>query len=320
MELAALPAPTEMQTFQLKQLAELYQGLTVYRNNPTNIALYNTLQTKYDFLNVPGFYYFEPGFVQQGVRFIFALLKGNIAYFHVSGFYMTPYLDDNVTAQTFNTGIPATQNHVLQMRLVWATWLDAVQQLHKAGTLKGVIIDMRSNMGGLLNDYQYCLGALLPSGGYQIGYHRTKRGYGRYDYSPLMPAIAKTMSEPHEVIDDIPVALLCNCCTVSMGEMTTMGAKAMPNATVIGKRTWGGLCPLNNNSSFSLNYTGHIGVEGVTCVYGYVPWMAELTLDKKILEGKGIEPDIEVDLDAASFASGEDTQLNRALQFIRSGN
>lgn len=319
-EMEALSAPTEMQAFQLQQLKELYQGLTVYRQNPANINLYNSLQSKYDFLNVPGFDYFDPGFLQNGSRFIFALLKGNIAYFHVSNFYMTPYLNDAKSVQTFNMNNPATLNHVQRMREVWVKWINVVQLLHKAGTLKGVIIDVRSNTGGMISDYQYCLGALLPSGGYQIGYNRVKRGYGRYDYSTLMPAIAGTMSEPHEVIDDIPVALLCNCYTVSMGEMTTLGAKIMPNATVIGKRTWGGLCPLNANQTFSLNYTGYIGVEGVTCVYGYVPYMAALNLDKKFMEGQGIEPDIEVGLNTTMFASGEDSQLNRALQLIRDEN
>jgi C-terminal processing protease CtpA/Prc len=48
--------------------------------------------------------------------------------------------------------------------------------------------------------------------------------------------------------------------------------------------------------------------------------MASFTLDKQLIEAKGITPDIEVDLDIDLFkANGQDTQLDRALQFIRTG-
>ena len=42
--------------------------------------------------------------------------------------------------------------------------------------------------------------------------------------------------------------------------------------------------------------------------------------NKQQLEGVGISPDIEVNFDMSLFESnGRDTQLERALQFIRSG-
>lgn len=318
-ELQALSAPTEMQTFQLQQLKELYIALTKFANTPINISVFNALQSKYSFLNVPGFDYFEPGFYDNGIRFVYALLKGNIAYFHVSGFYMNFYLNDAESATSFDMSNPATKNHVQQMKQVWQAWFDDVQQLHKAGTLKGIIIDVRSNHGGFVGNYQYCVGALLPEGGYQIGYQRAKRGYGRFEYSTMMPFIAQTMSTPHEVIDDIPVVALVNCWTISMGEMSTLGIKKMSNGTVIGKRTWGGLCPLAPNEYFSYNYSSFIGVEGVTPVYGYVPTMAAFNLDKKPIEGRGIDPDIEVDLNPTMFQMGRDSQLEQALSVIRKG-
>jgi C-terminal processing protease CtpA/Prc len=45
-------------------------------------------------------------------------------------------------------------------------------------------------------------------------------------------------------------------------------------------------------------------------------------LDGKIVEGHGVEPDIEVsmDFDAWDKGNGSDSQLDRALQFIRTGN
>ena len=96
--------------------------------------------------------------------------------------------------------------------------------------------------------------------------------------------------------------------------------KTMPNGTTLGKRSFGAICALSGNESNSFNYAGHIGVKGVTPVYGYVPSMASFTLDKKLIEAEGITPDIEVDFDIPLFnTTGKDTQIDRALQFIRTG-
>ena len=320
-ELHALSSPTEMQAFQLEQLINFSVEFAEISGKPMDVALeiYNRLWLKYSFLNIPGFDYIDPAFSDKGIRFTYALLKGNIAYFYVSGFSMVSYLDEETSQTSFNMVDPAIRNHVQQMRVVWKAWFDTVQQLHRNGTLGGVILDVRGNHGGRTDDFQYFVGSLLPSGGLQFGYQRFKRGTGRYDYSPLMPGYAVTMKDPHETITE-PVVLLCNCHSVSMAEMSTLGVKIMENGTVIGKRTWGGLCPLGGNEYNSLSYSGFIGVEGKTPVFGYVPMLAALTLDKKPIEGQGVTPDIDVDLDVDLFqATGQDTQLDRALQFLRSG-
>jgi C-terminal processing protease CtpA/Prc len=44
-------------------------------------------------------------------------------------------------------------------------------------------------------------------------------------------------------------------------------------------------------------------------------------MNKKMLDGYGVEPDIEVDFDSTRYANtGYDSQLDRALQYIRTGN
>ena len=49
--------------------------------------------------------------------------------------------------------------------------------------------------------------------------------------------------------------------------------------------------------------------------------LGAFTLDKKLIEGEGITPDIEVDFDDKLFQStGRDSQLERALQYVTSGN
>jgi len=286
------------------------------------IPAFNALVQQYSFLKVPGLNTIDPGFTESHVKMKFALLKGNIAYLYFSDFNLTPYLVEEAQNYYFNLQNEQTVAHLKGIVTVWKSWFYAIQRLHKAGKLGGVIIDVRSNGGGIQFDGTFVAGALLPAGGFQFGYSRFKRGTGRYDYSPLMPTIMPTMDEEHEIINDKPVVLLVNSRSVSMSEMTAQVVKVMPNGKVIGKRTYGGLCGLTASEKHSQNYAGYIGVEGKTPVYGYVPSLASFTMDKQQLEGVGISPDIEVALDENLFyspASGRDTQLDRALQYIRTG-
>ena len=320
-ELSALPNPTEMEAFLLNQLQSFQKDLNSILDTTVDVAIsiYNRLREKYSFLEIPGFIYIDPAFNSNGVTLYFALLKGNIAYFHVNSFRMSKYLNDTYAKETFNISDPVTNYHIQQIRDVWQTWFNTVQQLHHNGTLGGVILDVRSNLGGSTDDFQYLVGSLLPSGGLNIGYQRYKRGTARYDYSPMMEATALTMSTPHETITE-PVAILTNCFSISMSEMSTLAVKTMPKGKVIGKRTWGGLCPLAGNEYNTYNYAGRIGVEGQTAVYGYVPMLAAFTLEGKLIEGEGIAPDIEVPFDVDLYeATGQDSQLDRALHYIRTG-
>jgi hypothetical protein len=172
-----------------------------------------------------------------------------------------------------------------------------------------------------LLDYQYVLGALLPSGGHHMADARFKRGPGRFDYSPIMPQYMLTMNAEHEIVTE-PIVVLCNCKSLSMAEMTSMGAKVLENGTLIGTRTWGGFSALSASETYSNNYAGYVGIQNVTPVFCYIPQEVAFTLDNKILEGYGVTPDIEIPYDAATWnkGAGPDNQLDRALQFIRTGN
>ena len=322
-ELEALTSPTESQAFQLQQLKTLFEALTAALSNPYStwdplVSQYNELQQQYSFLNVPGFDYIDPGFSgANGLNVKYALLKGNVAYFRLNSFYLTSYLEES--EQQFDMSNPATQHHVQQIKQVWQSWFDAVQQLHKSGTLGGVIIDVRSNGGGDVGDSKYVVGSLVPSGGIHFGYQRFKRGTARLDYSQLMPAHVKSMEAAHETITE-PIVIMANCQSISMSETSVLCVKTLPNGTFIGKRSFGAICALTGNDEHSFNYAGYIGIDGVTPVFGHVPSMASFTLAGQLIEAKGITPDIEVDLDVNLFkATGQDTQLDRALQFIRTG-
>jgi hypothetical protein len=323
-QLSALPNPTAAQVTTLESLKSLKAELEALKAtfSISSISRYNELVMLYESLHVPGLEYFDPGFVDKGIDVKFALLKGNIAYFQFSGFYLTSYFSDEIASLFYNISNPTTKKHMDSIYEVWAAWFDTVQQLHKAGTLGGVIIDLRGNGGGMQNDGYYVTGSLLPEGGSPFSYSRFKRGTGRYDYSTLTLNYLRTMgANMHEVITE-PVVVMTNGQSLSMAEITTIVVKNMENGTHIGKRSKGGICGLSSdNATFTNNYMGHIGERGKTPVYVYLPSVAAFTLDKKIIEGEGITPDIEVDFDVATFkATGKDSQLDRALQFLRTGH
>ena len=66
---------------------------------------------------------------------------------------------------------------------------------------------------------------------------------------------------------------------------------------------------------------GNVGKEPEVRYYDSEQVCAMFSLDNKCYEGVGVEPDIEVDFDVDLFYStGYDTQLERALQYIETGN
>ena len=318
--LQGLTTPTVEQVDMLKLLTDLNKELEKVQDTQEGIALYNELANRYAYLEIPGFDPIDEGFYDNGIKIKFALLKGNIAYLYFSGFALSYYLNEEYTKQGFPNASEATLAHVKKIEEVWNSWFNTIQNLHMAGKLGGVIIDVRNNGGGSMNDFNYVIGSLIPSGGFEIGKARYKRGTGRLDYSPLMPSYFSTMNEEHAIITE-PIVVLANSSSVSMAEITSLSTKYIDNATLVGKRTWGGLCGLIGNEYFSYNYTGHIGEEGKTPVYVYLPLVAQFNREGQLLEGVGVTPDIEVDLDVKQLRNtGKDTQLDRALQFIRNGN
>ena len=303
----------------IEDCADLDKQLEEVVDSRDGIALYNELANRYAYLNIPGFDPIDENFYDNGMKISFALLKGNIAYLYFSDFCLSYYLNEEYTKEGFPNASAATLAYIKKMEEVWNAWFNTIQELHKTGKLGGVIVDVRNNGGGSMYDFNYVIGSLIPSGGFEIGKARYKRGTGRLDYSPLMPSYFPTMNEEHAIITE-PIVVLANSSSVSMAEITSLSTKYIDNATLVGKRTWGGLCGLTGNEYFSFNYTGHIGEEGKTPVYVYLPLVAQFNREGQLLEGVGVTPDIEVDLDVKQLRStGKDTQLDRALQLIRNG-
>lgn len=303
-------------------------SLTLAGENQEAIEKYNIIAYKYQYLHIPYLEPIDPVINEYGLEVTYALFKDNIAYLKFDGFKLSAYLDDQFINQIFGGSSDATKALVTKVGDVWRAWFNAIQEHHKAGDLKGVIIDVRSNGGGLLNDSKFVLGALRQadeSGGFHDCDARFKRGSGRFDYSPVMPQIMSVLDSAHVTVT-APVVVLCNCGSVSMAEHTSYGVKLFENGKLVGTRTFGGFSALSDEPSYSNNYAGYVGVKNVTPVFCYIPQEVAYLLEEnskgeKIVEGYGIEPDIEVALDAETFNKvGTDNQLDRALQYIRTGN
>lgn len=246
-----------------------------------------------------------------------AVFTGGIAYLRIGDFGLTPYLAQNAPADKQSM----TYLYHQAVNRVWDNWFDTIQTLHRNGELGGVIIDVRNNGGGLVSDYQFVLGALLPSGGYASHYLRTKQGTGRLDFAPIIPFTVPTYPDAHAVIQDKPIVVLANSWSFSMSEMTTWGVKSQPNGYFVGTRTWGGLSALvDDPAAYSQTYSGCFGVDNVTPFYAYLPRFVSLFgEDMQILEGVGVTPDKEVALDVNYWTTQQrDNQLEAALDYIHS--
>lgn len=243
-----------------------------------------------------------------------AQLSDNVMLLKYNHFSLTGFIENSFQSETAKN----MQEHFTD---AYNLWFDGIQELHKAGKLKGIIIDIRGNGGGYTNDFQYTLGALLPEGGYKVGKVRVKNGVGRLDYAPLTDEYAPTLSVEHEVIDDVPIVVLANTRSISMAEEISIIAKQIPNAYVIGNQTWGGMNGLNSGHPYySETYSSCVGNFNKTSFALYIPSAASFYDGYGLLENKGVTPDIEVDFDPNKYLSTKhDTQLDRALEFIKTG-
>jgi tricorn protease len=103
-----------------------------------------------------------------------------------------------------------------------------------------------------------------------------------------------------------PKVCLIDCYSASDGDLFPYQFKKLGIGKLIGKRTWGGVVGIRG--SLPLLDGGFLNK----------PEFAHYDVDGKnwIIEGHGVDPDIEVDNDPAKEYAGEDEQLNKAIQVI----
>ena len=188
-------------------------------------------------------------------------MKGDVGYIRITGF-------EEVTVHQFE---------------------DAYQALEKEG-MKGLIIDVRSNPGGLLTTVLDICRMILPKG--LIVYTEDKYGQ-KQEY---------TCDGKNEI--DIPLAVLINGNSASASEILAGAVQDYGIGTIVGTTTYGkgvvqNIFGLSDGSAVKLTISTY-----------YTP-------NGNNIHGIGIVPDVEVELDADKYYDEKiDTQIEKALEIV----
>lgn len=197
----------------------------------------------------------------------YEMFADNIGYISVSQF-------DEVTTQQFKT---------------------AIDDLNKQG-MKGLIIDLRDNPGGVLSTVLDMLEYILPDG--LLLYTEEKSGK-RTDYKG---------NDNNEL--SIPYAVIVNENSASASEVFSGAVQDYGKGKIIGKKTFGKgivqtIRPLSDGSAIKYTIAKYFTPNG------------------QDIHGQGVKPDIEAELvlpegvNSVESASDGDTQYQAALKYIK---
>jgi carboxyl-terminal processing protease len=157
---------------------------------------------------------------------------------------------------------------------------------------RGLIFDLRGNQGGLIGMIGG-LSGLLEINTVTLGVMKSRAGRASL--------IAYPQRKPYSG----PVVILIDGATQSAAEMFASGLQESGRATVVGEQSAGNTLP----SAIIKLPTGAL------FQYGFADYETNFGLR---LEGRGITPDIHVELSRRSLLAGPDPQLAAALAQIRS--
>lgn len=165
--------------------------------------------------------------------------------------------------------------------------------------MKGIIIDLRWNPGGNSNNAIAVAGRFVDKSRVYAQY-REKIGPGKGDFSPWK----NSTIEPKGAYQFLkPVVILTSRATASSAEIFVMALQSLPNVTIVGDTTGGG-----------------VGAP----VYRELPngWTYRLSTryyadaQQRIMEGVGIFPDVPVTTTQADSSNGIDRILEKGIEII----
>jgi carboxyl-terminal processing protease len=211
------------------------------------------------------------------------------------------------------------------MGLGFAKELDkAITDLKRNG-VRQLIIDLRGNIGGglgLARLVSYMCSRQIPIG-YSLTPHRLRTGYKKEDLPPVsMPrsrtelvwTLARFAFRDKSIVlltqglgpqpFHSHIVVLVNEWTNSAAEMVAGFAAEHGLATIIGKRTAGNV----------------LGAANFKVGSGYwvrLPIFGWYTSKGNCLEGKGVAPDVMVEVDPLLLNAGIDQQMNEALEILK---
>ena len=159
---------------------------------------------------------------------------------------------------------------------------------------RALSFDLRGNAGGLLNEAINVASVFLEEGDVLI--ERFSDGTEEIYRTRDNAAIDK----------DLPLVVLVNEGSASASEIVAGALQDSGRAILIGTTTFG-------KGSVQLPHTLSDGsIMRVTIARWFTP-------KDRTIDGTGLDPDILVEITDAQFEAGEDPQLERALQFLETG-
>lgn len=187
--------------------------------------------------------------------------------------------------------------------------------------VNGVIIDLRGNGGGNVDDLNLLWSTFTPGERVYYADTRIKSGDNRLEYGAWVPAYIEA-DEEVSFNKDIPIIVLINGTSLSCAEFSTMFFMALRDyygydVTIMGDTSSGGTGYLLQGTNADM-----ITISGITSVAPYIeliytPAGESRYRDGRSFEGVGIPVDYSTAFDFDSFYSGTDTRLNDALEYLR---
>jgi carboxyl-terminal processing protease len=165
----------------------------------------------------------------------------------------------------------------------------------QAQGVRGVVLDLRGNSGGRLDVGSRLLGHFLPSGA-SIYEEVDRSGRSRVHYT-----------RNDQVQYDLPMVVLVDSGTASMGEIFASAVQEHGVATVLGSATAGSVAAAQ---VFALGDGSGLQVTVFEI----------LSADGKRLNQVGVTPDEVVESDSSAVSSGDDPVLTRAVEILHTGS
>jgi len=181
--------------------------------------------------------------------------------------------------------------------------------------VKGIILDLRNDPGGLLSEAVNVASLFLPEGKLVV-YTRGRNGETQKYFARRKPVVP----------DDLPVIVLINKGSASASEIVAGALQDYKRAIIVGEKSFGkasvqNIIPLEDGSALKL-----------TVAYYYTPL-------GRLIHNKGIVPDVQVAMDEKQeealqeairqkklegksgliLLPEKDPQLSKAIELIRSG-
>jgi carboxyl-terminal processing protease len=204
---------------------------------------------------------------------------------------------------------------------------NSIKELQANGDLKGVILDLRDNPGGLLDIAVSIVSDFVPENSLVVSTRGRRSDSDRKYLSPQPP-----------MIPNVPLALLVDGGSASASEIVAGAIQDLDRGIIVGERTFGKglvqtITQISENSSLKITtakyYTpsgrciqeidySHRTKDGVFATFpDSLKRVFRTSNDRKVLEGGGIEPDSVVEDETEGKVIAE---LVRKAMFFKFAN